>query len=75
MLERRSFLISCGCMVAALAAPEIEAHELPPIGLPSKPCKTAVVLRVQGWDAPQSEEGTGDVIWISMDRSWRSAWR
>jgi hypothetical protein len=80
MIERRWFLISCSWMVAALAAGRAEATDAssaasPPMSPPTSPvAKTPhVTLRVQGWDAPVS--GEEDSIWISIDGSWRTAWR
>ena len=32
-------------------------------------------LHIQGWDAPESGEDADGLIWISIDRSWRGAWR
>lgn len=79
MLERRSFLISCGCMVAGFAAAGAEAHDAPANVLPPEPRETddipTAILRVQGWDTPKSGEGADGLIWISIDRSWRTAWR
>jgi hypothetical protein len=79
MLERRSFLISCGCIVAGLAAAEAGTPDVPAMVLPPRPSETSeapgVALRVQGWDAPEPAEGAGGQIWISIDRSWRAAWR
>lgn len=35
------------------------------------PAATDPVFRIQGWDA---EDVTDDAPWITVDRSWRTAW-
>jgi hypothetical protein len=80
MLGRRSFLIACG---AAVAAPAV-AKSLPLLATRSGlPLQTAVeetyeapVLQIEGWDRPVvSKETAHSQMWISVNRSWRTAWR
>ena len=80
MLERRSFLISCGALVTGLApAKSIRAGTSlavsPPQGLETRETP-AVDLRIAGWDTSSAfEPDTGNRLWIGINRSWRAAWR
>lgn len=84
MLERRSFLISFGWIAASpalarawpLAAPMGRRRTplgdpLPPPALTSETRLAGPVLRIDGWE---QQSGDGEV-WISINQSWRSAWR
>ncbi len=80
MIERRSFLISCGCMVAGLAtagagATEASATVLPIGSREADETSPDAAFRIQGWDAPESAEAADGLLWINIDRSWRTAWR
>ena len=84
MLGRRLFLITCG---VAIGAPAV-ARALPlvasgrsrmplPESLPPRALtdEAAAVLQIEGWDAPfVSEEAACSQVWISVNRSWRTAW-
>jgi hypothetical protein len=80
MLGRRSFLMSCGMMAAGLVPAESARANISPIVSPPPQPETnetpTVVLRIAGWDTPpDSELGTSSGIWISINGSWRTAWR
>jgi hypothetical protein len=80
MLGRRSFLMSCGVMAAGLVPAKSACANISPIVSPRPQPETnetsAVVLRIAGWDAPlHSELGTSNGVWISINGSWRTAWR
>jgi hypothetical protein len=73
MLGRRSFLISCGSLATGLAQmspvasrpPRRDANETP-----------TVALYIAGWEAPHnSARSASEGIWISINGSWRTAWR
>ena len=77
MLGRRSFLICCSCITAAAAVALIDRRRTPlgdplPLQAPAGETRSAgSVLRIDGWEQPS---GDGEV-WISINQSWRSAWR
>jgi hypothetical protein len=87
MLGRRSFLITCGWMVAAPALAKVQ----PPSTTMSRPGAPPVdplppqtdgarlevpVLQIEGWETPLiSEKSEGSQVWISINQSWRTAWR
>ena len=86
MPRRREFLIGCGCSVtapafAALGLP-LEAGPLP-VAQPSAALLEAqstepetLVLRIDGWEPPASRGSPADdQMWVSVDSSWRAAWR
>jgi hypothetical protein len=80
MLGRRFFLISCGSLVAGLAPAKSNAAEASPIVLPPLRPQTnetpAVVLRIASWNAPlDSTQSASSGVWISINGSWRTAWR
>jgi hypothetical protein len=80
MLGRRSFLISCGSLVAGLVPAKSNGGETSPIVLPPPRLETneppAAVLHIAGWDTPpDSAQSASSGVWISINRSWRTAWR
>jgi hypothetical protein len=80
MLGRRSFLISCGSLVAGLAPAKSGGARTSPIVSPPPQLETnetpAVVLRIAGWDTPlDSAQSASSGVWISINGSWRTAWR
>ena len=36
--------------------------------------KERVVMKIVGWSTP-GQRGTDEEVWITVDRSWRTAWR
>jgi hypothetical protein len=84
MLGRRSFLIGCGWIAATpalakalpLSAPinrrrGILGDPAPPEAVVGETPLAGPVLRIDGWE---QQSGDGEV-WISINQSWRSAWR
>jgi hypothetical protein len=90
MLGRRSFLIMSGWSVAlpALAtathflARDARSRALPLVD-PLLQQELAVdthpkvpVLRIAGWESPVgSEQSPSTDVWLSINQSWRAAWR
>ncbi len=79
MFGRRSFLISCGSLVAGSALAKNNSST-PPVFLPSLPVKTdetlAIALHIEGWETPiNPEKSTSGHVWIGVNSSWRAAWR
>jgi hypothetical protein len=79
MQGRRSFLIGCGCIVAAPAFAEIGVPlamgNLPPADA-SAQAGMDLVLRIQGWESPlDSQNSADDRAWIRINSSWQAAWR
>jgi hypothetical protein len=86
MMRRREFLIGCGCSVTA---PAFAAFGWPPatgplpVALPvAAPAQAqgttleALVLRIDGWELPESRGSSADnQMWVSVNSSWRAAWR
>jgi hypothetical protein len=79
-ISRRTFILGTGL---AAAAPAL-ASWLPrdAIAAPaSQPDADAtgndVAFRIEGWDLPgrAPRAPAGDEVWISVGRSWRTAWR
>jgi hypothetical protein len=82
MLRRREFLIGCGCSVTAPAFAALGW----PLAIGSLPVAAAVqaqgatpeplVLRIDGWESPESRRASADdQMWVSVNSSWRAAWR
>ena len=77
MLERRLFLIGCGCFAASAAVLSIDRRRTalgdppPPPAVAGETGLAAPVLRIDGWEGPAGD----DEVWISISQSWRSAWR
>jgi hypothetical protein len=91
MPGRRSFLIGCGCIVAAPAFAEIglplplATGDLPPslpadalaqAGMASPTTPVDIVLRIEGWESPLDSQSPADGrARIRINSSWRVAWR
>jgi hypothetical protein len=79
MQGRRSFLIGCGCIVAAPAFAEIglplAMGNLPPADA-SAQAGMDLVLRIEGWElAFDSQNPADDRACIRINSSWQTAWR
>jgi hypothetical protein len=73
MPDRRTFLITCGGMVAVPAL----AHFGLPLTGSSLPASVAaappkLVLRIDGWESPADSESD---VWVQVSSSWRATWR
>ena len=69
MIDRRKFMSgttlvavmsSLSLLPVALLTPAAEANRL--------------VMKIDGWSTP-GQHGTDEEVWITVDRSWRTAWR
>ena len=69
MIDRRKF-VSGTTLVAV--APTLS---LLPVALPTPAAQTnRLVMKIDGWSTP-GQRGTDEEVWITVDRSWRTAWR
>jgi hypothetical protein len=82
MLGRRSFLISCGWLVTGPVLAKNNRPgtsvtvSLPPQMQTDETPLPAPVLHIEGWSTPfDSEQRPRSQVWISVNRSWRTAWR
>jgi hypothetical protein len=88
MLGRRLFLIACGGIVGAPAVAKTwpllatsnrprtpPADPLPTQAPPDATQLEVPVLQIEGWDTHLSKEPARSQVWISISRSWRTAWR
>jgi hypothetical protein len=89
MLGRRAFLIGCGWVATApalanawsLLAPSSPRQvslgdSLLQQALAGETQPAGTVLRIDGWERPFDHESSADgEVWISINQSWRSAWR
>jgi hypothetical protein len=80
MLGRRSFLISFASLITGLAPAKRSRAGTSPIVSPPPRLEPdeapVVVLHIAGWDTPLvSEPSASNSVWISINRSWRTAWR
>lgn len=77
MPDRRTFLITCGGVVAA---PALAHLGLPLAGVRPAASQAAapatLVLRIDGWDTPDaSDPAAHSGVWVHINSSWRAAWR
>ena len=73
MPDRRTFLITSGCAVAAPVFAYVGlslAGEGQPASLAAAP--ENIVLRIDGWD---SAVDPGNEAWVHINSSWRATWR
>ena len=73
MPDRRTFLITCGGLVAAPAF----AHFGLPLAGSGQPASLAaappnLILRIDGWESPVNSETD---VWVQVNSSWRATWR
>ena len=77
MPDRRTFLITCGGMVAAPVFAQLRTclwRGEPPAS-PGGSCPAKLVLRIDGWDTPIASIPTYSDVWIQINSSWRATWR
>ena len=73
MPDRRTFLMTCGGLVAA---PVLAQLSLPaagssfPVVQPAEPATFA--LKIDGWELPSDSE---TAVWVQIGPSWRANWR
>lgn len=69
MIDRRTFV--SGTAVLAVAP----ALNLAPVLLQERKGQARqLVIKIEGWNEPR-RSGADEEVWISLDRSWRTAWR
>jgi hypothetical protein len=69
MIDRRKF-VSGTALVAV--APTLS---LLPVALPTPAAEAnRLVIKIVGWSTP-GQRGTDEEVWITVNRSWRTAWR
>ena len=87
MLGRRTFLVTSGWILTTPALAKVRpflttsnppriplVNPLPPQAEEAQ--LEGPVLQIAGWDAPVVSEKTVDSqVWISINQSWRTAWR
>jgi hypothetical protein len=68
MIDRREFL--SGTAVVAV----VPTLSLLPVALPTPAAETSrLVMKIVGWSTP-GQRGTDEEVWITVYRSWRTAW-
>ena len=69
MIDRRKF-VSGTALVAV--APTLS---LLPVALPTPAAETnCLVMKIVGWSTP-GQRDTDEEVWVTVNRSWRTAWR
>ena len=69
MIDRRNFTIGA---TLAVVAPTIQ---LLPCQQPTAAAsQTRVAFMIHGWNT-SGEDSAAEEVWLSVDRSWRVAWR
>ena len=69
MIDRRKF-VSGTTLVAV-----VPTLSWLPVALPTPAAQTnRLVMKIDGWSTP-GQRGTDEEVWITVNRSWRTAWR
>jgi hypothetical protein len=69
MIDRRKFM--SGTALIAV----VPTLSLLPVAPPTPAAETnRLVIKIAGWSAPD-QHGTDEEVWITVNRSWRTAWR
>jgi len=79
-IGRRTFILATGLAAAAPAFAKVFAVARTYASPPPASLQDHLVFKVDGWSAsdPVSIGGApqpGEEVWISVSRSWRTAWR
>jgi hypothetical protein len=79
MIDRRTFMIQGAALLATASA---LAVVLPRSSTPQTPLMTgagadenSILFKIDGWDTRDALASNGNEVWISINQSWRSAWR
>jgi hypothetical protein len=68
MIDRREFIAGATLVFVAPAIP------LPSQRPPSAASQSRVVFMIRGWSV-QDERAGANQVWITVNNSWRTAWR
>lgn len=67
-IDRRRFLFGAALVVGVPAVAGLWVRT-------SGPSSSRPVFRIAGWDVPAAGPAAADEVWITLGRSWRTAWR
>jgi hypothetical protein len=79
MIDRRTFIIQGATLLAtAPALADILARSAPvrtPLITEARPDENSAVFKIHGWDHYGGELSNGNEVWLTINQSWRAAWR
>jgi len=78
-IARRTFLFAAGAFAASPVLAKLLpwAHGVAPdLPVPAAAAEqTDLVFRIDGWSARESIASSCDELWLTVNKSWRTAWR
>jgi hypothetical protein len=79
MIDRRTFIIEGATLLAT--GPALSGvltcslpARTPPI-TEAGPGENSAVFKIHGWDHSGEEASNGNEVWLTINQSWRAAWR
>jgi hypothetical protein len=81
MIDRRTFVVQGATLLAAAPALADVLTCLPPTRTPLVTRaevgsdENSAVFKIHGWDGHGGEASSGNEVWLSINQSWRAAWR
>jgi hypothetical protein len=79
MIDRRTFIIQGATLLAiASALADVLTRSSPPrtpLMTEAGSDENSTVFKIHGWDHYGAEASNGNEVWLTINRSWRAAWR
>ena len=78
-IDRRTFIIQGATLLAtAPALADVLTRSSPartPLTTEAGPDENSTVFKIHGWDHYGGEASNGNEVWLTINQSWRAAWR
>ena len=75
-IDRRTFIIQGATVLAtASALADVLVRSSPPLITEAGPDENFTVFKIHGWGHYGEEASNGNEVWLTINQSWRAAWR
>jgi hypothetical protein len=79
MIDRRTFVIQGATLLATVSTLADVLTCSSPARTPpmteAGPDENSTVFKIHGWDPYGGEASKGNEVWLTINQSWRAAWR
>ena len=78
-IDRRTFIVQGSTLLAitpclGIFAPGSSTAQSPRV-ISSETHEKSTRFKIDGWDTCDVDLANADVVWLSLNQSWRAAWR
>ena len=79
MIDRRTFIIQGATLFATVPALTIlmpgSSTAQTPLMTGAGVDENPILFKIHGWDHYEGEPSNGNEVWLTINQSWRAAWR